>query len=629
MSNKKRKLKYTKNKEYFIKRGKIAIIERFTFFFALLFLFAASTAMAQQKHKVNVPEGWIATPEEAAPGETVIIRYVGTKKVSELEIIKIVSVNKATTTIGLGDTEQLTATTNPANKTVTWTSSDQSIAMVDATTGVVTGVALGTATITATSEDGAGSCEVTVSSADYVDLGIVVVDGKHVYFAKTNKYDEKLWYDLTDDELETLPIKDEWGALINSCYWEWDDTEGHKGYYVYKAKADADKGVVKNKLNTNPTLSASYTHTGENPDICIFLPLTGGDRYGNYWSSTLRTTDWNYTLCFSQTNDALGNTCDAKITTTNDLSVRMVWRSLPIVSINKTTTTIGIDGTEQLTATTIPANKPVTWTSSAPSVAMVDANGVVTGVAAGTATITATTSEGYKVSCVVTVKPPFTVSAEGKKVIFSSGNLQYHCKNRTWRFAENQYDYVGDANKNIAENYDGWIDLFGWGTWLEDGNPLNTSTSNSIYTWDDTKSSAIGIEWTTLSKDEWDYLLTNISRATTRYVKAKIKNAANNDVEGLIIFPDNYSNASISTANDLGSDYQDLSAYWSDFESAGAVFLPSAGFRMKTSVYYISILYWTATADTEEGAFALSFDSGVGSAGGRACGAPVRLVRAL
>ena len=69
----------------------------------------------------------------------------------------------------------------------------------------------------------------------------------------------------------------------------------------------------------------------------------------------------------------------------------------------------------------------------------------------------------------------FTV-AEGKTVAFASGNLQYNAaqgshycadgsmQQGTWRFAEHQYDYIGDANSNISKSYDGWIDLFGWGT---------------------------------------------------------------------------------------------------------------------------------------------------------------------
>lgn len=66
--------------------------------------------------------------------------------------------------------------------------------------------------------------------------------------------------------------------------------------------------------------------------------------------------------------------------------------------------------------------------------------------------------------------------AEGKTVSFAPGNLQFNAvqgshlradgtkAKGTWRFAENQWDYVGYDNKKIAENYDGWIDLFGWGT---------------------------------------------------------------------------------------------------------------------------------------------------------------------
>ncbi len=66
--------------------------------------------------------------------------------------------------------------------------------------------------------------------------------------------------------------------------------------------------------------------------------------------------------------------------------------------------------------------------------------------------------------------------ADGKTVSFAPGNLQFNAAEGshlradgtaakgTWRFAENQYDYIGSSNKNIAENYEGWIDLFGWGT---------------------------------------------------------------------------------------------------------------------------------------------------------------------
>lgn len=77
----------------------------------------------------------------------------------------------------------------------------------------------------------------------------------------------------------------------------------------------------------------------------------------------------------------------------------------PSVTLNKSTASIAVDGTETLTATTVPAGQTVTWSSSDDTIATV-AGGVVTGVAAGTATITASiTVDGtnYTDTCLVTV----------------------------------------------------------------------------------------------------------------------------------------------------------------------------------------------------------------------------------
>ena len=77
-----------------------------------------------------------------------------------------VSLNKDSLALGVGDTETLTATVAPdnaTNKAVTWTSSDTSVATVDAA-GKVTAVGAGTATITVTTQDGnhTAACTVTV-----------------------------------------------------------------------------------------------------------------------------------------------------------------------------------------------------------------------------------------------------------------------------------------------------------------------------------------------------------------------------------------------------------------------------------------------------------------------------------
>ena len=77
----------------------------------------------------------------------------------------------------------------------------------------------------------------------------------------------------------------------------------------------------------------------------------------------------------------------------------------PSVSLDKSEATVAPEATTTITATTVPADATVTWTTSDATVATV-ANGVVTGVAEGTATITATiTVDGtdYTATCAVTV----------------------------------------------------------------------------------------------------------------------------------------------------------------------------------------------------------------------------------
>jgi len=84
---------------------------------------------------------------------------------------------------------------------------------------------------------------------------------------------------------------------------------------------------------------------------------------------------------------------------------------IPVTAISiKSSTTLGIGESETLAITYTPADanqgKAVTWTSANSSIATVDANGKVTGVAAGTTTVTATstTDPNIKSSCTVTIQ---------------------------------------------------------------------------------------------------------------------------------------------------------------------------------------------------------------------------------
>ena len=86
----------------------------------------------------------------------------------EIVPVSQITLNKAETSISVGNSETLTATVTPenaANKALTWASSDEDVATV-APDGTVTAVKVGTATITATAADGSGksaTCTVTVT----------------------------------------------------------------------------------------------------------------------------------------------------------------------------------------------------------------------------------------------------------------------------------------------------------------------------------------------------------------------------------------------------------------------------------------------------------------------------------
>lgn len=84
------------------------------------------------------------------------------------------------------------------------------------------------------------------------------------------------------------------------------------------------------------------------------------------------------------------------------------------ISVSPTSANINVGATKSLSATVSPSNatnKAVMWSSSNTSIATVSSSGVVTGVNAGSTTITATTADGaYKASCNITVTSSYSVT---------------------------------------------------------------------------------------------------------------------------------------------------------------------------------------------------------------------------
>lgn len=196
--------------------------------------------------------------------------------------------------------------------------------------------------------------------------------------------------------------------------------------------------------------------------------------------------------------------------------------------------------------------------------------------------------------------------APNKYVSFSQGNLQYFPAANLWKFADNQYDYLGNANKYLSPDFRNWIDLFGWSG---DKNKvlfgISTSTNAADYAGEfldwgtnhicgDTPNT-----WRTLSIEEWEYLFKKRTNATRLYSKGSI-----NGIRGMILLPDYWVQPEgvsfVVAPNNLTIDL-DINTYtleeWQKMEEAGAVFLSITGRRDGKVVGYIPEFgtYWGST----------------------------------
>ena len=224
------------------------------------------------------------------------------------------------------------------------------------------------------------------------------------------------------------------------------------------------------------------------------------------------------------------------------------------------------------------------------------------------------------------IKGKFTINDMGNEISFSRGNLQYRASTNTWRFAERQWDCLRLENANVSSSYDGWIDLFGWGTsGYNHGavcyQPWSTSTSGSDYyaygsseynLYDQTSQADWGYnaisnggntenQWRTLTNEEWSYLLfTRETPSGTRFAKATV-----NNVEGLVVLPDDWDfiyydlNETNNTSANYSANVIDENDWMNALETHGAVFLPAGSYRRGASNIEqnnpYKAYYWTSS----------------------------------
>lgn len=234
----------------------------------------------------------------------------------------------------------------------------------------------------------------------------------------------------------------------------------------------------------------------------------------------------------------------------------------------------------------------------------------------------------FKRYVVTLLRGKFSVG-DGLQVRFSQGNLQYRAESDTWRFAENQWDYLGTTGGNLTEqakraDQANWIDLFGWGT--SGQQTINGGANPHYQPWDTEGASETykpgnktnvniaqgsGYEeadwayhnkiqnagnavhqWWCLSYQQWTFLLNTRDNAANLKGEGKV-----HGVNGLILLPDDWSWADSEVASAVeaaGFSWTAGSSAWANnipndlwtiMEKHGAVFLPAAGYRNRIAYY--------------------------------------------
>lgn len=366
--------------------------------------------------------------------------------------VMVTGINLDKTSISLNEGEEisLTATTSPTNatdKTVTWTSSNETVAIVDQN-GKITAKSKGNTTIKVTANDGSGvsaSCSVIVYRIDVpqaVDMGIVV-NGKNIKWASFNlgasspeeyglhyawgetepksdyswstykfgtsddgpfsKYNTRSWYGTVDNKTVLDPEDDvahvklggnwrmptdaEWAALEGHSTWTWINNYNDTG--------------VSGMIVTSEVEGLT--------DQSIFLPTTGyrfdtslySTGFGNYWSSSL-CIDQPYNawfLYFYSGKRALSANPDRP--TGRAIRPVLISEAVESITLSQASLVMHVGESFTLIASVNPTyalDKSIIWTSSDESVATVDQTGKVTAVSKGTTTIKATANYGSGVS---------------------------------------------------------------------------------------------------------------------------------------------------------------------------------------------------------------------------------------
>lgn len=328
-------------------------------------------------------------------------------KVTVVQSVTSVSLNKTSLVLEPEETEQLSAAVKPADafdQSVSWKSSDESIATVDEK-GLVKAKDYGMCTITVMTNDGNYTAECTVKVVKAVKSISLEDQWIQIKMGQSEKLSYTILPEDADDKSVTWSTSNSSVATVSS-----DGTVKaiNVGDAVITVKTNngghtATCKVVVLQIPTSITLDKKELTllTGETEKLtATVLPTTAYDKSVTWSSSSAKIA----------TVDSEGNVKGlregtATITaTTKDGNKKAtctvkVYPRVSGVSLNKNLITLLPGKTEKLVATVSPASaldKSVVWKSSNEKVATVNENGVVTAKSGGDAVITVTTNDGGK-----------------------------------------------------------------------------------------------------------------------------------------------------------------------------------------------------------------------------------------
>ena len=345
-----------------------------------------------------------------------------------------VTVAPNSVSLALGGTATLTAIAYDQNgnaltgRPVTWASSAPSVATVDGN-GVVTSVAQGSATVTATSEGKTAGAAITVTAPPAIPVASVAVapTSSSLTVGATTTL-TAITYDANGNTLTGRGIV--WASsapAVASVSTSGVVTAKSAGTATITATSEGKTGSATINVTTPaPVPVSSVTVAPPSSTVVtgstVTLTAVTYDAQGHtlsgrqiVWASTangVATVNGSGTVTAVAPGTATitatseGKTGSATITVTAPAPVPVA-----TVDVSPTTATIDVGTTTTLSATTkdsrgnILTGRVVDWSSSNQSVATVSSSGVVTAVAAGTATITAS-SEGQNGTAAITVKAP-------------------------------------------------------------------------------------------------------------------------------------------------------------------------------------------------------------------------------